>query len=167
MQSVLIRGHRPAISRALRASAVPTAVFACSSQQPRAPRRRNASSVSSNTPAVVEQTLDSTSHFLSPVIDPCVSFLLSHPLPTFGYTGTIVLLTLALRSSVTLPTAMWARARMRRFREHVIPRMKLENETLAIEVLKRCRREKKGYDEYKKELKSEVCFSSWLDRLDS
>lgn len=156
MSSSLLRASRPAIARQLRSGALPSSSLASSSRSPVRLGRRNASSVSSNTPAVVEQTLDSTSHLLSPIIDPCVSFLLSHPLPTFGYTGTIVLLTLALRSSVTLPTAMWARARMRRFREHVLPRMKLENDTLAVEIARRCRRDKKGYDEYKKELKSEV-----------
>lgn len=112
------------------------------------------STSASSSLAAVDQTLDASSSFLSPLLDPCVSFLLSHPMPT--YSSTIILLTLLLRSTITLPTALWARSRMRTFREQVIPRMKKENDRFAVEVARESRRTGKSYEEYKKVLKARL-----------
>ncbi len=86
-------------------------------------------------------------------------FLLLHPLPTPSgpsYAITIILVTLLVRTTTTLPTTLWSRARGRRLREEVKPKMEIVNARLAIEVMKECRRAGLGYDTYKVELKKRV-----------
>jgi membrane protein insertase Oxa1/YidC/SpoIIIJ len=107
------------------------------------PHRRHASFI----PSLV--TLPSL-----PSLTSLSELLLTHPFPT--YTGTIVLLTLGVRTVFTLPATIWARRRMQRMREIVRPEMQRINERLAVEVARDSKRKGLGYDEYKKELKRQV-----------
>jgi hypothetical protein len=87
--------------------------------------------------------------------------LIAHPIVSYG--TTIVLLTLTLRTAITLPMALWSRARLKRIRTIVQPEMKLLNEKLAVEVMKDCRKRGLGYEDYRAELKKQVRFErSWL-----
>lgn len=52
---------------------------------------------------------------------------------------------------------------MGRLRDHVMPKMKEVNDLLAGRVARECRKAGKGYEEYMKELKSQV---SGMPRLD-
>lgn len=89
----------------------------------------------------------------SSFLDPLVALLLSSPLPA-GLT--ILLLTFSFRSAITLPATIWQRRRMQRTKEIVRPAMKAINEQLAGKVARECRAKGLGYEEYKKELKSQV-----------
>lgn len=87
------------------------------------------------------------------LVDTVHSLLLSVPLPA-GYT--IILLTLLVRTGVTLPVTLWQRARARRTREIIVPEMKRLNDELAGPVARECRKAGMGYEEYKRELKRQV-----------
>lgn len=107
------------------------------------PQRRHASFI----PSLV--TLPSL-----PSLTSFSELLLTHPFPT--YTGTIILLTLGVRTVFTLPATIWARHRMQRMREIVRPEMQRINERLAVEVARESKKKGLGYDDYKKELKKQV-----------
>jgi hypothetical protein len=61
-----------------------------------------------------------------------------------------------VRSAISLPAALWTRARIRRLREVVMPLMKAENDRLAFEVFRECKMKGVGPEVYMKELKKRV-----------
>ena len=85
---------------------------------------------------------------------------LSHLLISFsdslGAGPSIILLTLLLRSWITLPVTFWQRARIRRAALHVAPEMTAINKRLAVDVMRDCRKRGVDYEGYKKELKAQV-----------
>lgn len=76
--------------------------------------------------------------------------------PTPSYALSIVVLTIAIRSTVTVPFTIWQRKRMRRMRELINPEMKAANELLAVKVAKESRAKGLDYEQYRKELKIQV-----------
>lgn len=97
------------------------------------------------------------------ILDPIVTLLLSSPLPA-GLT--ILLITFAFRSAVTLPATLWQRRRVQRTKDIIRPAMKELNERLAGVVAKQCRAKGIDYEGYKKELKSQVSIKlSLIQRL--
>ncbi|KAG8720308.1 hypothetical protein FRC08_000604 [Ceratobasidium sp. 394] len=84
-----------------------------------------------------------TGHILS-------SFPLATSLPP--YSSTIIAITLALRTGITLPMALWSRARAYR-REHIVgPELKAWREKTKEAVGKAFAREGKPYEEYRAEM---------------
>lgn len=69
-----------------------------------------------------------------------------------SYATSIVLLTLALRCSITLPLTVWQRKRVKRVQEEVIPRVKSYMEEAKYELRAQFRRAGKDYTDYTKEL---------------
>lgn len=126
---------------------------------------RNASSIASTSSAssssiegLAAQSSDASISLLSSYatyIDQLPQ-LLHLPPSTHAYAISIVLLTVTLRSIVTLPVTLWQRKRTKRMVDHVVPQWQDLKSTLPQMVAKRCRREKKSYEEYEKELKREV-----------
>lgn len=89
----------------------------------------------------------------SPIFDALASVLMSSP---FATGTTIIVLTIVLRTCLTLPIAFWQRKRYARTRKYVLPAMKETNDRLAQELIPVCRRKGLDYDGYKKELKRQV-----------
>ncbi|KAF8681126.1 60Kd inner membrane protein [Rhizoctonia solani] len=78
----------------------------------------------------------------------------SLPLPASvpPYSCAIIGITLALRMGITLPMALWSRARAFR-REHLVgPALKAWREKAKVEVGKAFARDRKPYEEYKEEM---------------
>ncbi|EUC67501.1 60 kDa inner membrane protein [Rhizoctonia solani AG-3 Rhs1AP] len=78
----------------------------------------------------------------------------SLPLPASipPYSCAIIGITLALRMGITLPMAIWSRARAFR-REHIVgPALQAWREKAKVEVGKAFARDRKPYEEYKKEM---------------
>lgn len=128
----------------------------------RAPRSNVAASSSRLTSALATTAPGLPLLAMFPFSDPSLvdtvhSLLLSVPLPA-GYT--IILLTLLVRTGVTLPVTLWQRARARRTREIIVPEMKRLNDELAGPVARECRKAGMGYEEYKRELKRQVSTTS-------
>lgn len=82
--------------------------------------------------------------------------LLHLPPSAHSYAISIAIVTVLLRSCITLPAALWQRARTRRMVELVVPEWEKLKEELPRLVAKRCRKERKSYEEYEKTLKKEV-----------
>lgn len=82
--------------------------------------------------------------------------LLHLPPSAHSYAISVAILTVVVRSCITLPISLWQRARMKRMEEFVAPRWEQIKKDLPVIVAKRSRREKKSYEEYEKELKKEV-----------
>lgn len=85
---------------------------------------------------------------------PLSQFLLDHPIHSFSLT--IILITLVLRTTLTLPTVFWARNRLRRATKLVEPEMRRLNEELAPRVAGESKRKGLDYDGYRAELKRQV-----------
>ena len=92
------------------------------------------------------------------IFDPLVSALLASPLPSYGLT--IIALTLAVRTCVTLPATLWQRKRLDRSRDLVVPEMKRINAVLAPQMARESRKQGLDYEAYKKALKARVGCSS-------
>ncbi|CAE7130381.1 unnamed protein product [Rhizoctonia solani] len=78
----------------------------------------------------------------------------SLPLPASipPYSCAVIGITLALRMGVTLPMALWSRARAFR-REHIVgPALRAWREKTKVEVGKAFARDRKPYEEYKEEM---------------
>ena len=88
------------------------------------------------------------------ILDTLSLHLLDSP---FSAGATIILLTILVRGGITFPVSIWQRRRAWRTREKVQPEMKRLNEELARTLARDMRREGKSWDEYKRELKSQVC----------
>jgi hypothetical protein len=73
-----------------------------------------------------------------------------------SYGATIVGLTLAVRTSVSLPAMLWTRKRTRKFQETVLPEMKRQNDVIALETFRDVKARGGGPDEYMAELKNKV-----------
>ncbi|PLW10216.1 hypothetical protein PCASD_22748 [Puccinia coronata f. sp. avenae] len=58
--------------------------------------------------------------------------LISQPLQPLSYTTTVVLATIAVRSTTTLPVSIWARLRINRFERVVLPNFKAFRTHLAL-----------------------------------
>jgi inner membrane protein COX18 len=82
--------------------------------------------------------------------------LLHLPTSSHQYAISIVLLTIALRSAITLPVTLWQRKRAKRMVELVAPEWNRLKERLPESVAKRSRRQGLSYEAYEKELKKEV-----------
>lgn len=67
---------------------------------------------------------------------------------SLSYTSVIVLLTLVLRSSITLPVTLWQRRRIQRVALKVIPEVKKWQEQAKYQLRAEFRRAGKNYEEY-------------------
>lgn len=95
---------------------------------------------------------------LSPLVDglaqlPSLLHLTATPYP---YAISIIILTLVFRGTVALPVTVWQRARMQRMAQEVVPRWEVAKKTLPREIMIRCKRKGKSFNEYKQELAAEV-----------
>lgn len=77
-----------------------------------------------------------------------------------AYVISIILATIAMRTTITLPLTIWQRRRTQRLTEIVGPKWEQMKRDLPIEVGRKCRVQKKTHEEYKvelmKRLKSEL-----------
>lgn len=119
----------------------------------------------SSTPDLVEQAVEGASSsssayssFLSSASDAFLTLPEHLPLHP-SYATSIVLLTLALRCSITLPMTVWQRKRVKRVQTEVIPRVKEYMEKAKFELRAEFRKAGKDYDEYAKELNKRVSYS--------
>ncbi len=107
--------------------------------------------------AVVSQAADTWLPFL-----PYLSETLQQLPSTLGISGphatavTIVLVTIVLRSSLTLPAALWQRARSQRMAELVLPEFEAAKKRLPVEIGRKMARKRASMKEYQLELNKEV-----------
>ncbi|UZJ51934.1 hypothetical protein CBS101457_001254 [Exobasidium rhododendri] len=132
------------------------------------PSLRNADlSTSSDTSAststsTLETLAEKGSESSSAIMEPLVPFiehlpeLLHLPPSAHNYAISIVLLTVLLRSVITLPVTLWQRRRTQRMIELVVPKWDLLKKSLPESVAKRSRRQGKSYEAYEKELGKEL-----------
>lgn len=139
--------------------------------------KSNFRSFSTSTARLEASSSSSTSTILpesiSNLITPLAPYL--HDLPStlhlsvfetsYPQAISILILTFLLRSTITLPISIWSRSRTRRMVELLLPEWNADKKKLPIQVLKRCRRAGKSYEEYQQELKAEVS-SAFLARVD-
>lgn len=111
------------------------------------------------TEAALEQLVpdggDTSSSIIRTLAD---AFLSLHDrLPgSISYSALIVLLTLVLRSSITLPLTVWSRRRVRRVAELVVPRVKAWSARAKYALRAEYRKENRSYEDYVKELNARV-----------
>lgn len=122
------------------------------------PRPRQEASPLDLAEQAVESASSSSSYyssFLSSASDAILALpdhLPLHP----SYATSIILLTLALRCSITLPTTIWQRKRVKRAQTEVIPRVRAYMQEAKYELRAQFRRAGKDYEEYTKELNTRV-----------
>ena len=104
---------------------------------------------SSPTSVPIPPSLESTSLF-----DPLSDLLLAYPIHSFSLT--IILLTILLRTTLTLPAVFWQRDRVLRAKRLVEPEMRRINGDLARSLIGEMKRAGKPYHEYRAELKRQV-----------
>ena len=92
----------------------------------------------------------------SSLFDPLSRLLLDHSIHSFGLT--IILVTLLLRTTISLPAVFWQRNRLKKSREMVEPEMRRLNKDLAPRLAVECRRRGMTYEAYYEELKAQVSF---------
>ena len=88
---------------------------------------------------------------------PLSQLLLDHPIHSFGLT--IILVTLFLRTTISLPAVFWQRNRLKKARQIVEPEMRRLNKDLAPRLAIECRRRGMNYEAYYGELKAQVGLS--------
>ena len=69
-----------------------------------------------------------------------------------AYVISLIVATIAMRTTITLPVTIWQRARTRRMTEIVGPKWEQMKRDLPIDVARRCRVQKKTHAQYKVEL---------------
>ncbi|CAD6915672.1 unnamed protein product [Tilletia laevis] len=89
-------------------------------------------------------------------LPPTIAPYLPGPLASYPITTSLVLLTLTLRSTVTLPVALWQRARSRRMARDVYPIWEQMKKDLPLQVRTKCRRAGKSYEQFRVELQVEM-----------
>lgn len=77
---------------------------------------------------------------------------------SYAYTLSIVLVTLTLRTALTLPLQLWTRRRVRRYEEQLTPVWDAISgqHGLPLTMMQKCRRQGKSYQSYTQELEAEV-----------
>ncbi|KAL9936894.1 hypothetical protein V8E36_004129 [Tilletia maclaganii] len=98
-------------------------------------------------------------HSLAPALQalpPTLAPYLPGPLAAYPISTTLVLLTITLRTAVTLPAALWQRARTRRMATEVVPVWEQMKKELPLQVRARSRRAGKSYEEFNVELEAEM-----------
>ncbi|KAK0522222.1 hypothetical protein OC842_006526, partial [Tilletia horrida] len=148
-------------ARTARLAASSTGASASSSAAAAAPSRRHRRAFHSSRPAHSAGTasLADTLHTVVPAIQslpPLLAPYLPGPLAAYPITTSLILITCTLRTAVTLPAALWQRARSRRMAEDVYPIWEQMKKQLPLQVRDRCRRAGKSYDEFRTELEAEV-----------
>ncbi|KAK8865768.1 hypothetical protein IAR55_000915 [Kwoniella newhampshirensis] len=98
------------------------------------------------------------SSFLDPIVNPLSDLLLNIPHP-LGYGTTIILLTLIVRTTFTLPISIWQRKRALRAQRLVQPELKAINERLAISLKEECRKKGASYNQYLTELRRQLAIA--------
>lgn len=78
------------------------------------------------------------------------------PALALSYAVFIPLATLALRTSLTLPTTLWQRARTRKFAEVVMPEIRIAQERARFDVRRECRAAGLDYEQYQVAFKKRV-----------
>jgi len=107
---------------------------------------------------LAEQSNEASTSIMEPFI-PLIEQLpelLHLPPSTHSYAISIVILTVILRTAITLPVTLWQRKRIRRMTELVVPKWNSLKVKLPELVAKRCRKQRKSYEEYEVELQKEV-----------
>ncbi|KAE8255784.1 hypothetical protein A4X13_0g2909 [Tilletia indica] len=89
-------------------------------------------------------------------IPPTIAPYLPSPLSSYPISCSLILITLTLRSTITLPVALWQRARTRRMARDVYPIWEQMKKELPLQVRDKCRRAGKSYDEFRVELEVEM-----------
>ncbi|KAE8267959.1 hypothetical protein A4X09_0g4393 [Tilletia walkeri] len=89
-------------------------------------------------------------------IPPTIAPYLPSPLSSCPISCSLILITLTLRSTITLPVALWQRARTRRMARDVYPIWEQMKKELPLQVRDKCRRAGKSYDEFRVELEVEM-----------
>ncbi|KAK0539401.1 hypothetical protein OC835_001150 [Tilletia horrida] len=148
-------------ARTARLAASSTGASASSSAAAAAPSRRHRRAFHSSRPAHSAGTasLADTLHTVVPAIQslpPLLAPYLPGPLAAYPITTSLILITCTLRTAVTLPAALWQRARSRRMAEDVYPIWEQMKKQLPLQVRDRCRRAGKSYDEFRTELEAEM-----------
>ncbi|WWD18052.1 hypothetical protein CI109_102499 [Kwoniella shandongensis] len=120
------------------------------------------SSLDALDPALLSTPADDlvpVSSFLDPIVNP-LSDLLLHQLPhPLGYGTTIILLTLLVRTTITLPISIWQRKRALRAQRLVQPELKAINERLAISLRDEFRKRGASYNQYLTELRRQLAIA--------
>lgn len=96
---------------------------------------------------------------LLPILHSIPSYLPSTLVGAYPHTISLILLTIAVRASFTLPATLWQRARTARMNNLVVPEWQAWKARLPPKVARQCKREKKSYAEYKEELQKQVSSS--------
>ncbi|KAK0539368.1 hypothetical protein OC834_000087 [Tilletia horrida] len=148
-------------ARTARLAASSTGAPASSSTAAAAPSRRHRRAFHSSRPAHSAGTasLADTLHTVVPAIQslpPLLAPYLPGPLAAYPITTSLILITCTLRTAVTLPAALWQRARSRRMAEDVYPIWEQMKKQLPLQVRDRCRRAGKSYDEFRTALEAEM-----------
>jgi hypothetical protein len=108
------------------------------------------------------ELVNTTSAISSGILSTSADLFLSLP-QLFGgapYALSIVLMTIALRSSITMPLTVWQRRRVRRVQEKVVPAAKKWMAVARYNLRTEFRRAGKGYEEYVAELNKQVSLVS-------
>lgn len=66
------------------------------------------------------------------LVDELSDYLIYQPFPSLSYTSTVILTTILVRTSTTLPISIWSRIRINRFESIVLPTFKAFRTTLAL-----------------------------------
>ncbi|OAV90860.1 hypothetical protein PTTG_02197 [Puccinia triticina 1-1 BBBD Race 1] len=82
-------------------------------------------------PSIPESSVEAAGQATS-WIDQLSDFLISQPLQPLSYTATVILATILVRSTTTLPISIWARLRINRFERVVLPTFKAFRTNLAL-----------------------------------
>ncbi|CAO1617883.1 unnamed protein product [Parajaminaea phylloscopi] len=163
----------PSISSSQQQRHLPCISAFHSSAASRAAATTPASGISLDTSAVASTSTNSIASggdggilsSLSSVFDGIVPYV--HQLPELfhlpagtphAYAISIVLATILLRSTITLPGQLWANARTTRMKEQVVPRWNIlkGKDGLPKLMMQKARREGKSFEEYKTGLESEL-----------
>ncbi|WWC86132.1 uncharacterized protein L201_001003 [Kwoniella dendrophila CBS 6074] len=102
-----------------------------------------------------DEALTPVSTIFDFIVNPLSQTLIDiqHP---FGYGISIIILTLLVRTTFTLPISIWQRKRILKQKILVEPELKLKNEFIAKNVAKDFRKMGKSYDEYLLEVRKQV-----------
>ncbi|KNZ51791.1 hypothetical protein VP01_380g5 [Puccinia sorghi] len=116
---------------------------------------------STDSSAIPPINLEAAQH-TSSCIEQLADFLISQPLQPLSFTTTVILATILVRSTTTLPISIWSRLRINRFERIVLPSFKAFRSNLALRA-KRTFLDPAQIGSYQKHLQSQL--KRELDRL--